>query len=168
MWLFRVAWILFAVSLALPVLHVTSSYTYGWEAAVTIAHVEWESVTQDGVTKIFSSDNLSAKYALSGVLSFFQLTLMNGANLLLLLSPLTLWRSRRGKGTWLKNSFAVMCVAAWIVPFDDSGFLVGCYVWCASMMLMFIARRVTWRVVVAMVAVALMFGVAIWLEKLNL
>ena len=162
-WLFSAAWVLFVVSLLLPALEVFSSYVFGWQAAAFMAQVEWE-----GFADASSRKNWLERNILSSLLSFCWLTMMNATNLLMLFSPLTLWRLRRGKGQLLANALAVTCVAAWVVPFGEPGYFVGCYVWCASMMLLLVARRMTWRVAVAMVVTALFIGMTVWLGKLNL
>jgi hypothetical protein len=161
-WLFGAAGVLFVVSLCLPALVVFGD-VYGWAAAFTIANEEWK-----GITDWLAVDNRSLTEDISRILAFVWITLMNGANLSMLLSPLTLLRLRRGKGEWLANGQAITSVAAWFVLFDSNDFLVGSYVWCASMMLPLIARRMTWCVFIAMFATALIFCVVIWLEKLHL
>ena len=92
-WFFGAAWVLFGVSLALPVLHVFSSYDYGWQAAEMMAVSEWENFV-----KFFTPDVWSTKQIIIDLVWLGWLTLINATNLLMIFSPVTLWRLRRGKG----------------------------------------------------------------------
>ena len=84
------------------------------------------------------------------------LLLINLANLLILLSPLLLFRLQREKGRLMGNALAISAVAVWLIPWENpEGYLIGYYVWAGSIMLLLQTWRIGWRTFCAMVILGL-------------
>jgi len=133
------AWGLFLVSLALPSMPPVfgTSSIYGYEAAYFVLGAPLNVWNRGSVV------DLSIPWFL----------LMDAANLLMLVTPLLIWRITRGCGQWLGASLCVALVSTWIVTWDGA-MLFGYFVWVASMLLVLVALPVRLKTLVAMVVTA--------------
>ena len=154
--LFYAAWLLLGVSLFLPAMKgCDNSALRGWQTAQAAVLLEADAVAE-------LSENPGAvlqqgSHELREGLRFWTiLTLINAANLLLLSSPLLLWRIQRGKGEWLGAAFAMAAVGPWAVPLRDP-VLIGCYVWCAAFLVVLLSYRIRAFTFFAMLALAAVY-----------
>ncbi|HET6881481.1 MAG TPA: hypothetical protein VFI31_15065, partial [Pirellulales bacterium] len=113
--LFALGWMLLAASLLLPAVKGCNNESVkGWEAAMVCGSIAFDPPGSAEWPAVVWYD----------VLTF--------GNLPLVLSPLFLWRLRRGKGQLYGTLLAMSCAAMWSVAIRDADkVLVGYYVWCA-------------------------------------
>jgi hypothetical protein len=125
---FQAAWLLLFVSLFLPAMKGCNNTSIrGWEAAKVCA-----LVTVDPVAKTPSE--------WTGHVLF---CLCNAVNVLLVLSPLFLWRLRRGKGAYYGLLMVAAVPAMWCFG-DPAQMLIGYYVWCAAALAILCAYPMRW------------------------
>lgn len=153
---FYAAWLLLGVSLFLPAAKgCNNSYIYGWQTAYLCAAAEIETAQN-----LAQNRESGPEQRVELATGFAWLTMINLANLLLVLSPLLLWRLQRGQGGALSAALGVNAVAAWAVPMREPHLLIGCYVWCASFAVVLMACPLGRRTLLAMIAVAAVFVLA--------
>ncbi len=147
--IFLIGWLLVGVSLVLPAAKgCNNQEILGWRAAQACVLAEARILAApfqlhdegDDANKVFTFEAL-----------FF--TMLNLANLGLLMSPFFFWRLQRERGHWFGNVLAVAAVTAWFCSWEQSsGFLIGFYVWCLAFAVLLTAYRVRWPTFLCMVA----------------
>ena len=133
---FYLAWGLLLTSLLLPSVEGCHGPMSGWEVALAVAEVEAR-----GVREMLEQDNEQPFRAAATALSWYGL--LNLANVLLLFSPLFLYRLQHGRGEWFGSALAVCSIVAWSVGWYG-GFLIGYYFWCLGFAALLIAYRISW------------------------
>jgi hypothetical protein len=137
---FQAAWLLLMVSLFLPAMKGCNNTSIrGWEAATTCFEI-----VLDPPPEISRQSSGYAVYCLCAA-----------ANLLLALSPLFLWRLRRGKGAWYGLLLVVTVPAMWCMG-NSNGLLIGYYLWCAGGLAVMCAFRMRWAMLPLMGATPLL------------
>jgi hypothetical protein len=133
------AWGLFLISLTLPSMPPVfgTNSIYGFEAAYFVLGAPLNIWNRGSVVD----------------LSIPWLLLMDAANLLMLLTPLLIWRIKRGGGQWLGVSLCVAMVSTWIVTWDGA-MLIGYFVWVTSMLFVLVAVPLRLKTLMAMVVTA--------------
>jgi len=84
---------------------------------------------------------------------------INMANLLILVLPILLWPLPRKYMHPLLPVLCIVMVAPWCFSWKEP-MLVGYYVWCASFIIALIAIPIRTWILIAMVAAAVLFGIA--------
>jgi hypothetical protein len=137
--LVHLAWALLLASLFLPAARGCSSAPIaGWQAAQACATVQFSPFDR-GVE--------------SHWVAYGYYSLLNLANLLMLLSPLALYLARRGKGQTYAALLGISAIAVWSAAIDDAGnFLAGYYVWSLAAMCLLSAFRLGARTLAIMAA----------------
>ncbi len=98
--------------------------------------------------------------------AYLEFSLLNFANLLLIVSPLLIHRVERGKGQVYGTLLAAGATAMWCMPIGEppGSLLAGYYVWSLAPLCLLASIRLRWWVLVPMAALALVKWVAvIWL-----
>jgi hypothetical protein len=151
--LFYVVWLLIAVSLFLPSAKGCNNQTiHGWQAAQMMFVAEVEMLHEVTTKQAFPG---------GGLIPLVLLLSINLANLLILLSPLLLFRLQKGKGRLMGNALAISAVSVWVITWDNaSGFLIGYYVWAGGITLLIQTWRIGCRVFFAMVILAVVIVIA--------
>lgn len=126
--MFRLSWLLFAVSLALPCMKgCNNADVPGWQAAVNCGELAICGLTAEQPW---------------AHLTWLVVTV---GNLILALSPAVLWRLQCGKGTWCRAVFALAAATIWCLSIaDPSNLLVGFYVWSVAAIVLVSAYRIRW------------------------
>lgn len=140
-----VVWLLIAISLILPSAKGCNNKPIkGWQAAQMVIMAEGSMLKKLATTEEpFNGANL---------VFIVHFTLINLANLLILSSPLFLYRLQKGKGRHLGNALAIAAVSVWVIPWSGpSDFLIGYYVWAGGITLLLFTVRFGWRTFSAMV-----------------
>ena len=141
------AWLLIAISLFLPVAEgCNNQKIHGWQVA-QIAILSQGNAMQGLVTDEQPSD-------VGDWVLLWHLTLLNLANLLVLCSPLFLFRLQRGQGRLMGNALAISIVSVWLIPVKGE-FLIGYYVWASGITLLLQTMRIGWRTICAMAIIGL-------------
>ncbi|MBW3596666.1 MAG: hypothetical protein KY475_05260 [Planctomycetes bacterium] len=153
--LFYAGWMLLGASLFLPAMKGCNNQpVYGWQTAYLCAVTEAEIVHE-----LVQDSELDAERPLEQVGSFAWITAINAANLLLVLSPLLLWRLQRGQGQFLGAALAIAAVSPWALAMRDPHMFIGCYVWCASFIVLLLSCRIQTRTFCVMLAIAVGYTV---------
>ena len=115
------AWALLLASLFLPAVRgCSNSSIAGWQAAGACAMAQF-SMPDPGIEHRW--------------VAYGYYSMLNLANLLLLLSPWALYRARRGKGQCYAAALGICAVAVWSASVDDAGgLLAGYYVWSLAVL----------------------------------
>jgi hypothetical protein len=155
--LFYAGWLLLGVSLFLPAMKGCNNSTLrGWQTAQAAVMLEAGAVTEliEHPGAVLEQGDHDLR---EGARFWTIITLINAANLSLLLTPLLLWRLQRGKGEWLGAAFALAAVSPWAVPLRDPEVLVGCYVWCAAFLVVLLSYRIRASTFYPMLALAAVY-----------
>lgn len=125
---FQAAWLLLGVSLFLPAMKgCNSTSIYGWEAARVCFQITFDPPPE--------ISHQTSGYVLYCVCA--------ASNVLLLLSPVFLWRLRRGKGRYYGLLLTATVPAMWCFG-DPTQVLIGYYVWCVAGLAILCAFRMRW------------------------
>lgn len=153
---YGLAWFLFAVSFALPVLTVKGCGNglpqthYGWQAALAtcegflrLCQNASEQVTRETPVSVEEIGEL-----LSGAAT---VVAFNLPNLLMLVSPWLLWQQQRGQGQLLSTLFGCAAISTWSWGiFAGQDLRIGYYVWTSGVTAIFLARPPGWRSLLTM------------------
>lgn len=92
------------------------------------------------------------------VAAYLEFTLLNLANLLLILSPLLIMRVERGRGQILAALLSCGATAMWCMPVGErpGSLLAGYYVWSLAPLCLLASIRLRWWVTAPMVALAIL------------
>jgi hypothetical protein len=144
---YGVAWLLFAVSFGLPAVTVRGCGTappeiwYGWQAAIATANVP-AAILDDSVPLIRDPSQRTAKHFWELFASCILAVLWNLPNLLMLVSPLLLYRQQHGKGHVLSLLFSCAAFSSWTWGINGGSDLrIGYYVWSAGVTVIALANR---------------------------
>jgi hypothetical protein len=131
------AWLLFAVSLALPAMKGCGSQTsYGWEAAFQSAAMGVETCT-----RLINGRIAGGWFDISMEWIAF-VVILNLPNLMMLVSPWALHRQQQDRGKVLSLFFGCAAACTWYWGLGE-GLLIGYYVWSAGITLISLAARPT-------------------------
>ncbi|HXT57118.1 MAG TPA: hypothetical protein VN699_00720 [Pirellulales bacterium] len=136
------AWALLLASLFLPAVRgCSNSSIAGWQAAGACAMAQF-SMPDPGIEHRW--------------VAYGYYSMLNLANLLLLLSPWALYRARRGKGQCYAAALGICAVAVWSASVDDAGgLLAGYYVWSLAVLCLLSAFPLGPRTMTVMVLAGL-------------
>jgi hypothetical protein len=129
--LVHLAWALLLASLFLPAIRGCSNAPIaGWQAAQACAAVQFSPLDPSGIEQHW--------------VAYGYYSLLNLANLLILLSPLALYLAGRGKGQTYAALLGVSAIAVWSAAIDDAGgsLLAGYYVWSLAVLCLLSAFRI--------------------------
>ncbi|MCA9202131.1 MAG: hypothetical protein KDA59_03765 [Planctomycetales bacterium] len=154
------AWLLFAVSLLLPVgKGCNNKMIYGWQASSMAAGAEVDMIRKAATAEDDSEFWTDPAQTVMGVLFF---TSINLGNLAMLLLPLWYWiGKRRGyvePPAWCAGVIVLSATSAAIFGWDNGTMLVGYYVWCLSFLVLLVSLKIRWWMVGMMVG----YGAAVW------
>ncbi len=144
-----VAWLLVAVSMLLPSAKgCNNEQIQGWKMA-QIVFVGEGNMLHEAATS-------QKPLGVGDCMLIIRLTLINLANLLIVISPLMLSRLQQGQGRLMGNALAISAVSVWLISWENGGgYLVGYYVWAGAIALLLVTIRIRWRMFAAMVILGL-------------
>jgi hypothetical protein len=164
------AWLLFAASLALPVvtIHGCSNQAkapLGWEVAYGQA-VSIKEPAPEAAAWMSESSSRSALELAKVAGEAVMVLIYNLPNLMVLASPWLLIRQQRGRGAWGTACLGCAAVSTWYWSVLLWPVLrIGYYVWAAAVMLLFLARRPSWPALAAMTLTGAAMAAIVWLSN---
>lgn len=169
---FGVAWLLFAVSLALPALTVRGCGSgppntyYGWQVAEITALNLMSPIAQ--VDEWLSQGNTRTWSQLHDAALLVPYSLIiNLPNFMILVSPWLLYRQQRGKGDVMSALLCCAAMSSWSWSAragpDADDLRVGYYVWSAAITTLSFSRAPGWRTLLAMGVLGVGILVLHWL-----
>ncbi|HEX7448851.1 MAG TPA: hypothetical protein VF306_14960 [Pirellulales bacterium] len=97
--------------------------------------------------------------------AYIEFSLLNLANLLVIVAPLFIHRVQRGQGQVYRGLLAIAASAMWCMPLSEKpgSLLAGYYVWCLAPLCLLASLRLRWWALAPMAALAVVRW--IWLGR---
>lgn len=142
--LFGTSWALFGLSLFLPVGQFGCNGTEQWGYQTVLMGAQSEVMIAENIVEKGLSDDWTKDLFVIQMISQ-----LNLANLLLLLSPLLLWRLQQGKGEWYSALWLWALTSLPVIAIDLPKLRLGYYCWTCSQFLVVCAfpiKRWGWAI----------------------